>query len=70
MAARAARTGGARNMTTAKVRSPRPKPPIFVIRLRARAGDDDAIRELRAILKILLRRHRLKCIDVREEGAA
>jgi hypothetical protein len=40
--------------------------PIFVIKLRARPGAD-GIRSLRAILKALLRRHRLVCVDAREE---
>jgi hypothetical protein len=44
----------------------RPKSPVFVIRLRARPGSD-GIRSLRAILKTLLRRHRLVCVDAREE---
>jgi hypothetical protein len=44
----------------------RPVQPIFVIKLRARPGAD-GIRALRAILKVLLRRHRLVCIDAREE---
>jgi hypothetical protein len=43
--------------------------PVFVIKLRARPGDD-GIRSLRAILKTLLRRHRLVCVDAREERAA
>jgi hypothetical protein len=39
---------------------------VFVIKLRARPGRD-GIHALRAILKTLLRRHRLRCIDAREE---
>jgi hypothetical protein len=41
---------------------------VYVVRLRARPGDD-GVRELRAILKALLRRHRLKCISVEESAA-
>jgi hypothetical protein len=49
---------------------PRLNGPIFVVRLRGRAGarGADNIRDLRAILKVLVRWHRLRCIDVREEA--
>jgi hypothetical protein len=47
----------------------RSKAPVFVVRLRGRAGAD-SVRELKAILKILLRRYRLECVDVREESSA
>jgi hypothetical protein len=39
-----------------------------VVRLRGRPGVN--VRELRAVLKVLLRRYRLKCVDAREETAA
>jgi hypothetical protein len=42
--------------------------PTFVLKLRALPGTDP-IRALRQALKYLLRRHRLKCIDLREEPA-
>jgi hypothetical protein len=47
----------------------RSKGPVFVIRLRGRPGAD-GIRSLRAILKNLLRHHRLRCISIGEERAA
>jgi len=40
--------------------------PVFVVRLRA-GPKVDAIRALRAALKILLRRFGLKAIEVKEE---
>jgi hypothetical protein len=40
--------------------------PIFVIRLRPEIGVDGA-RALRRALKVLLRRFRLQCTDIREE---
>jgi hypothetical protein len=39
--------------------------PIYAIRLQARPGTD-GIRTLRAALKILWRRHQLRCLDARE----
>jgi hypothetical protein len=48
-------------------RRPRSKGPIYLIRLRGENGSDD-IRSLRAILKMLLRRHRLVCITIKEEA--
>jgi hypothetical protein len=39
---------------------------VFTIRLLGRPGVDD-IRDLRAILKSLLRRHQLRCVDLCEE---
>jgi hypothetical protein len=42
------------------------KQPIYLIRLQGRPGVD-GIRNLRATLKALLRRHQLRCIDAREE---
>jgi hypothetical protein len=42
--------------------------PIFVIRLRPEVGVDGA-RALRRALKVLLRRFRLQCVDIREERA-
>jgi hypothetical protein len=53
----------------AEPRRPRRKASVFVVRLRGRPGAD-SVRELRAILKVLLRRYQLKCVDAREEGAA
>jgi hypothetical protein len=47
---------------------PRPKSPVFVIRLRA-AKDDGSIRSLRWLLKRLLRGHQLVCVSVSEERA-
>ncbi len=41
------------------------KRPIYVVRLRGTGRDD--IRELRRILKILLRRFGLRCVDITEE---
>jgi hypothetical protein len=40
---------------------------VFVIRLRA-PPDRNAIRELRALLKVALRRHGFCCLSLREEG--
>jgi hypothetical protein len=45
------------------------KGPTFVLKLRALPGTD-SIRALRQALKYLLRTHRLKCIDLREEQNA
>ena len=39
--------------------------PIFVLRLRPEPGAD-AIRNLRGLLKIALRRFRLRCIGIEE----
>jgi hypothetical protein len=39
--------------------------PIYAIRLQARPGAD-GIRALRAVLKVLWRRHQLRCLDARE----
>jgi hypothetical protein len=51
-------------------RRARPQAPIYTIKLRGRSSGPDDIRSLRAILKTLLRRHRLRCVSVSEEGAA
>ena len=40
--------------------------PTYALRLRAEPGVD-AIRALRAVLKILLRRHGLRCVSAYEE---
>ena len=50
--------------------APRPKSPVFVIKLRARTKDDGSIRSLRWLLKRLLRGHQLVCVSVSEERAA
>jgi hypothetical protein len=42
--------------------------PVFLVRLRALPGVD-GIRALRAALKVLLRRHKLKCLSVEIEPA-
>jgi hypothetical protein len=36
--------------------------PIFVLRLRSLRGDE--IRHLRALLKVLLRRHGWRCVSI------
>jgi hypothetical protein len=41
--------------------------PVFILRLRGNGRDD--IRELRWILKILLRRFGLRCIGISQEQA-
>ena len=41
--------------------------PVFLVRLRALPGVD-AIRALRAALKVLLRRFGLQCVSVEEEA--
>ena len=46
----------------------RQQPRTFVLTLEARPGSD-AIRALRGALKVLLRRHQLRCTDIREELA-
>ena len=51
---------------TARHRRTRPEPrPVFALKIEGRPGT--AIRSLRWMLKILLRRHGLKCIDARED---
>jgi hypothetical protein len=46
-----------------------PQGPIFVLRLRSLRGDD--VRRLRALLKVLLRRHGWKCVSLDvEDGRA
>lgn len=49
-------------MTTARPR------PVFILRLQPKAGVDTA-RAIRAILKVLLRRHGLRCLGLTEERA-
>ena len=41
--------------------------PAFTVRIEGKPGTA-GIRALRAILKILLRRHGFRCLDAREEG--
>jgi hypothetical protein len=41
---------------------------VFVIPLRGQPGTD-SVHSLRAIVKSLLRRHRLRCVSIGEEGA-
>jgi hypothetical protein len=43
-------------------------PPIYLIRLRSPRGDS-SIRELRQVLKILLRRFNWRCVSIVEEEA-
>jgi hypothetical protein len=45
----------------------RKNPATFVLRLVPLPEVDDPIRALRWALKTLLRRHGLKCTDIREE---
>ena len=45
---------------------PPPRAPAYTVRLRPEPGVD-GIRALRAALKYLLRRHRLRCISAREK---
>jgi hypothetical protein len=53
-------------MTAARHRRARPEPqPIFTLKIEGKR--DSSIRALRALLKILLRRHGFKCIDARED---
>ena len=40
---------------------------VFTLKLEARRGRDD-IRRLRALLKLLLRRHGFRCLEAREEA--
>ncbi len=42
------------------------RPAIYVLKLRALPGVD-AIRELRLVLKRLLRQHGFRCVSVHEE---
>jgi len=52
-------------MTAASNRCPRkPKKQIFVLRLTAGPDCPDAIRALRQLLKIALRRFGLRCVSV------
>ena len=39
---------------------------IFVLTLRAKSDDKSTLRELRWVLKALLRAHKLRCVDIRE----
>ena len=39
---------------------------IFVLTLRADRDDASTIRELRWVLKALLRAHKLRCVDIQE----
>jgi hypothetical protein len=39
---------------------------IFILTLRAARDDQSTIRELRWVLKALLRQHGLRCINIRE----
>ena len=39
---------------------------IFVLTLRAASDDQSTIRELRWVLKALLRQHQLRCVDIQE----
>jgi hypothetical protein len=52
---------------------PAARPPEKIYRLRLRAidtdHDGDDIRHLRAVLKILLRRFRFRCIELEREQA-
>jgi hypothetical protein len=43
--------------------------PVFLVRLRALPGVD-AVRALRAALKVLLRRFGLKCLSIEVETAS
>jgi len=43
----------------------RTRGPVFVVRLQGGSRDD--VHALRAILKALLRRYRLRCIGIAEE---
>jgi hypothetical protein len=47
--------------------SRRSKLPIFVLTLRAMPGAA-GIRALRWLLKVLLRKHKLRCISIEERG--
>ena len=46
-----------------------PERPIFILKIEGRSGAAD-IHALRALLKVLLRRHGFKCLDAREEDKA
>jgi len=39
--------------------------PVYLLRLQGKPGD--SVHGLRAVLKTLLRRHGLRCVDAREE---
>ena len=39
---------------------------VFVLRLRADPNDSNSIRNLRALLKLALRRYRLRCVSAVE----
>jgi hypothetical protein len=47
-----------------KARSNKPRGPIYLLRLQGKP--DGSIHGLRALLKLLGRRYRLRCIDARE----
>jgi hypothetical protein len=47
-----------------KARSNKPRGPVYLLRLQAEP--DGSIHGLRAILKLLGRRYRLRCISARE----
>jgi hypothetical protein len=40
--------------------------PVYLIRLRSTRSGDDSIRDLRAALKVLLRRFGLRCTSIEE----
>jgi hypothetical protein len=42
-------------------------PVVYVVRLQSAQHDGDAVHALRAALKVLLRRFRLRCISVEEQ---
>jgi hypothetical protein len=48
-------------------RTPKPNRPIFTLRIEGEPGPA-GIHALRAVLKALLRRHGLRCLDAREIG--
>jgi hypothetical protein len=45
-------------------------PPTFVLQLQSTERGDDAVRQLRAALKVLLRRFKLRCVSVEERQDA
>lgn len=58
-------------MTTA---TPRPAPasirPVFVLRVRPERDCADPIQSLRALLKTMLRKYRLRCLSIEPEQSS
>jgi hypothetical protein len=43
--------------------------PVYRLRIQHTDSDHDSIRHLRAVLKVLLRRYRFRCLSIERESA-